>query len=202
MFVLPIIGTFLLGSVAVAEWYGGNKIRAIWFGLAGVFCILVVVAILWTQAILADGATGAEAKLVNRPTIGVDNINSVVQAGQKLSAVIIWKNTGSIPALNARSYVRGKSVPKGIEPPAFSSEADNNGPPGVLLPGSVSSCPLSDGPILTQGNIDAINKGDVSLWVVGRIDYSDDNGAKYFMAFRAEYNVSGRIWEFVGYEFR
>jgi hypothetical protein len=45
LFWLPIVGTILLGSIAVAEWYSGVRVRAIWFGFGGTVCFLLVVAL-------------------------------------------------------------------------------------------------------------------------------------------------------------
>lgn len=55
LFWLPIVGTILLGSIAVAEWYSGVRVRAIWFGFGGTVCFLLVVALQWQKVLQDDG---------------------------------------------------------------------------------------------------------------------------------------------------
>lgn len=63
IFWLPIIGGILLGGIAGAAWYGGNKIFGLWAGFFGVICLLLVGVFQIQNAVLssAERSNSSEA---------------------------------------------------------------------------------------------------------------------------------------------
>ncbi len=62
VFWLPIIGGILLGGFAVGEWYGGNKVYALWVGFSGVVCFLAVAGLQIQQVLLKQEAVTSPEK--------------------------------------------------------------------------------------------------------------------------------------------
>lgn len=109
IFWLPLIGMFLLGTVAAGEWYTGDKVKGIWFGLFGLYCLLFVVAIQWTQVI--QKADRTSNLVTNRPLIaGIERWQNFATADQN-GQVTEWtfrgfiKNTGNSEALNGHNHI-------------------------------------------------------------------------------------------------
>jgi hypothetical protein len=197
IFWLSTFGGLLLSSVAVSAGFGGQVALAAGSGFLGIVCfgILLVVQI-------RHGFNDANAKTPvapgyqSRPAIGAETINSTIRATQRIRVDVVWRNTGQMVALNVRSCVRGKAVQSNERPPDNILPETNDGPPGILLPGANSTCPLTDGPIITMENMEALKNGQVSLWLICRIDYTDEEATPYSTSFLATYNATADIWEY------
>jgi hypothetical protein len=182
-----------------------------WITIIGIYfaATVALIAVLVTHKDSSDqvGALSGQLKVMQgqldameadqRPWIGIDRIDDVIQPGAKLYVNVIWKNVGRGPALTARSFVRLKSTRKEEPAPVIPVLKDNNGEPGMLLPGGVNPSPFSDNPLVNQASFDAINNGDLVLWVTGRVDYLDPSGNPHYTAFLAQYSPISRIWEFI-----
>lgn len=165
---LPIIGGFLLGSVAVAEWYSGNKIVALWFGFAGVICFLLL-ATLQIQNILQASPTEG-----NRPYLSIASLafpDIVVKPGP---VVVLWQiKCGGAPATiseaNMTLWFDTKATPipdKPVYRPNVHALS------GITLdPGEVYNANLKSDVSLTPETVLAINAGTTKLYVYGYVKY-------------------------------
>ena len=45
IFWVPLVASILLGGVAIAAWYGGDRTLAIWVGFVGAICFLLTMAL-------------------------------------------------------------------------------------------------------------------------------------------------------------
>jgi hypothetical protein len=51
IFWLPLVASILLGGVAIAAWYGGDRTLAVWVGFAGAICFLLTMALQLQQQV-------------------------------------------------------------------------------------------------------------------------------------------------------
>ena len=74
---LPVFGAGILIAWAIAAWYAGNKIHAIWLTFGGVVCLLLLATLQWQHADeKAETPTRADEPKptndINRPWLGID----------------------------------------------------------------------------------------------------------------------------------
>jgi hypothetical protein len=81
IFWLPIIGSLLLGSIAVGAWFADQKLIAIWFGFAGSVCFLLIFTIQIQQRIIISPGPLKDRAQISIDTIGVSGINWVENGG-------------------------------------------------------------------------------------------------------------------------
>jgi hypothetical protein len=78
--------------------------------------------------------------------------------------------------------------------------AEQSGAPAVLISGAVASIKcFENSPVVSQGDMNALNERKMTLWIVGRIDYTGPlNKTSYFATFRFQHVPGGVQWAIVG----
>lgn len=62
---LPLIGGGLFCSVAIGAWFANQKIVGIWFGFAGILCLLLLAAIQLHESVLLSRSAEDDPQIVH-----------------------------------------------------------------------------------------------------------------------------------------
>jgi hypothetical protein len=173
---LPIVGSILLGGIAVGAWYGGNKVAALWLAFAGVVCFLLLV-VLQIQAVLNTKEPELEPSALEQMKLRAylsPNLAIASDFGTELptSAQITTNNSGETPAYDVRVRV---GMAAGIFPlKDYAAIPMTEGAiPLTIARGEIVHLVTKIGRALTQQEIDEIKAGKGAVYVVGEITYTD-----------------------------
>ena len=104
---LPLIGGGLLCAIAIGAWFGDQRPIAIWFGFAGLVCLLLLAALQLQEHETASGHVKDDPA---RPWVGILEVNvRPVQIGNSLETTIVYINSGLSPAQNLRVYAHAQN---------------------------------------------------------------------------------------------
>ena len=131
--------------------------------------------------------------LDQRAWIGIEDIRSnpsFPTVGDPLEAVVVFHNSGKTAAERLEGCTVGDPVKRG-ESPNFSYARDSHFAAGLVSPGTdhhvrlglTRSISKGTPAPLTQELLDAINAGDLKIYIHGRISYNDIFGAHHWMTF-------------------
>jgi hypothetical protein len=177
---LPVIGAGICIAWAIGAWYGGDKIIAIWLSFAGAVCLLLLATLQWQQAIEKtpsnDGARtyltmSFGAVVLNSPALG------------KVTAWIRIKNSGAVPAYEAKGWQKFRIAPTGQDPFGRTGEFNNE----VIL-GAGEEVNLSSTLDLTAQQFAAIENRTFSFYVWGRSEYTDPSKQPRYLSFKGVMN--------------
>ena len=146
-------------------------------------------------------ATQDQMQLDQRAWIGVEGVDGSLEAGKPFIINTHYFNTGRTPALHLVEQARGIVLPRGEKfTPDYNAPRDESLPVkavAAIFPNQVStqhvrmtkdnSDPTKDAPA-DQSGIDVIDRGDVTIYVFGRVCYRDVFNKPHWMRFCNLYN--------------
>jgi hypothetical protein len=187
IFWLPIIGALLFGSVAVAEWYSGDKVRAIWFGFSGIVCFLLVVALQWQQIIERD-------QKPDRPDAFVFVEASEFRylgTNRPIEGWISLRNAGPGPAKELRRIARIFATRYPFNDFQDLQLGDAR---SVLGPGTaVDFGPMTMSAVLTPEQAAAVVAGTMAIYIYGKVRFvSGSDNRPGCVNFRLMYRGNGQ----------
>jgi hypothetical protein len=122
-------------------------------------------------------STEAMSHLVNtdRPWVGVDSVSiGPIQPGARLPVVARIRNSGRTPATDVRVSLATLTAP--APPGAASVEECKTCPRIVLLPNATETSDVSvESGVLTSLKAARLRAGEETIWLIGRIDYTDSS---------------------------
>lgn len=190
IFWLPIIASILLGGIATAAWYGGNKTLCLWLAFTGLVCMLLTATIQIQQYLrTTDGipkTTGVpdkESVIAQRAYVSVSDASiSDLTGGNAPTVAVTIKNTGVTPAydLTWRATFTAREFP---EPQEIVLDRTKDAPKIVLPPGSVLSYKWTFTDWKSEWG-KKIGEGDAAVFAVGEIFYKDVFGNSHFTKYR------------------
>ncbi len=150
-------------------------------------------------------ATIESFHLEQRAWVAVNFVDMPLMLDKPLLAKVTFINTGRTPAVRVTQVVgfdaEFKRIHELAEPnPKWFRQAS------IILPGLPATAPAeprTKNPIdvLTQAGIDAINKGQVFIYVWGEIKYFDVFGAPHFTKFCGEYSPKAGLFGVCNFPF-
>jgi hypothetical protein len=126
----------------------------------------------------------------DRPWVGVDSIRTAAFAngGQPVTTVHIV-NSGREPAYDLRSNTVGSLRSSATPAPAIPAQKGPLATTGMLLPNTGGNLTFfANTRALTPQEAGSVRSGQFVLWLAGRLDYKDSNGAVHATSFRYRYN--------------
>jgi hypothetical protein len=120
----------------------------------------------------------------NRARIVFDSVNlQPIQAGERIQVTVRFKNIGKVDALNYMQIGMFTPAPKTDATPPYPDMPPRPPISSSVEPNGVSLLPLRGDRVITEGEAAAMNKGDVLVYVWGRIAYDDGFGANHARRF-------------------
>jgi hypothetical protein len=187
---LPLIGGGLLCAVAIGAWFGDQKSIAIWFGFAGLVCLLLLAALQLQEYETASGHVKDDPA---RPWVGILEVNvRPVQIGNSLETTIIYINSGLSPAQNLRVYAHAQ-IRLPADGPIPIPEIPNDTPRITLMPkATVSGVSFQGAPAMDAEIVRIITSGERIVWVSGKLEYNDAAKLSHITTFRVKYEVPAK----------
>lgn len=108
--------------------------------------------------------------------------------GKKFSVAIPVKNDGKTPATDVTTVMAIRPLSR-QKLPIFTDLVKPSGH-FVLQPGGVTYIKIIGGRPINQADFDAVNSGDIILWVYGKITYDDVFGRHHWTTFAQTFNPS------------
>jgi hypothetical protein len=124
----------------------------------------------------------------DRPWVGQFGDIEIGLGGTQMTIGVNFKNYGRSPALRIRSIVGFVSGPVGLPPPTSIADMSRSTSVQIKFPGETFfSKPYGSLPPVSDW--DKIVRGERSMWVFGRIEYSGQSGADYRTVFCSYYKA-------------
>ena len=190
LFWLPIISSILLGGIAAAAWYGGDKILGLWLTFAGLVCLLLTATIQIQQNIRSTDSTKRAADVQDKATViaqrafvSVSDADiSDLSGGIAPTVSVTIKNTGVTPAydLTWRAIFAAREFPATQE---IVLDRTKVAPKIVLPPDGVLSYKWT----FEQWGKEwgkKVAKGNAAIFAVGEISYKDAFGISHLTKYR------------------
>lgn len=170
---LPLIGGGVLLAIAISAWFADRRIVGIWFGFAGIVCLILLAALqLQEHEVDAKKQSAAhlQDEIAKRAYVGFE-LAAVFLDSPKPGSMTAWirlRNTGATPAYKLRGWQKFHRRLTGDLPFAETGKFENE---SIVAPGSTIN--LESTLSLTEEQLGAIQKGKLSLFVWGHVEYED-----------------------------